>query len=186
MTFLTEGNIQHDFFQVNMPIKIGLHFANSMCQLVSILLLPCIIYFELNSGDPLKRTILNKIISGISSATIVLNLTCGTFLQIRFFTGNEIDYNVALWAFELPKVILADLGCLYTFEYILVRYMCICIWKRAPPPINEDFWWVFLTLLNICLATFWGIMQTCGHIVSEELMVMISGVYPPHQDMPHL
>ena len=184
VTFFVEGKNQSDFFHNSPGTKIGLIMINSICQLVSISLYPCIILYEYRSGDPMKRTILNKLVTGYCLSCLIFNMTCGTFLQIRFFSGNVLSYNFTLWAFELPKTIIVMIGMLFCFEYMIVRYLCICYWKRAPPPINEDFLAIFLAMMNLCLATFWGVLQTSGHIVSEELLYMLTGVYPPDQNLP--
>ena len=182
ITFFIEDKNQSDFFHNSPGTKIGLLFVNSICQLVSISLSPCIIIYEYRSGDPMKRTIFNKLVAQIFITIFIYNMTCATFLQVRFFSGKVFGYNFTLWAFEVPKTILFTIGVLIIYEYMILRYLCIRIWKRAPPPINEDFMANYLAMMNVCLATFWGMIQTSGHIMAGELIYMLTGVYP--MDLP--
>ena len=182
ITFFIEDKNQSDFFHNSPGTRIGLLIVNSICQLVSISLFPCIIIYEYKSGDPMKRTILNKLVTQIGISILLYNMTCTTFLQIRFISGNVFDYNFTLWAFEVPKCMIFTNGVLIMYEYIILRYLCICVWKRAPPPINEDFMAIFLALLNLTLAVFWGMIETSGHLLSIELIYMLTGVNP--KDLP--
>ena len=106
------------------------------------------------------------------------NIVVGTILQIRLLFG-ALNYHFVIFAFELPKVAVSLIGILLGGQCLTIRNLCICVWKRAPPPISSDFFYLYLGALNVILGTFLASVQTFGKIVSGELIHMMTGV---HQD----
>ncbi len=171
-------NIDHpDFFAFKWILLIVMVFI----EVLSCVLLGIIWHYERYGGDPQKRTILNQL-TGLFAFNIFLgNLVTRTGLIFRLAYG-PLSFDLALLTFSLPSMVFSTVPLLILNEIIIVRFLSAFWWKRLPP-LDEKFFGLFFSCLNIGITLFFTVIGYTGGYPSSNLTFLITGMFPPHTNV---
>ena len=137
--------------------------------------LGCIWHFERYGGDPQKRTILNQLIG-----LLALNNLFGQAPQLltvsyRLLFG-PLTVQMAMWSF-IAVTIASSMVILFILdEIILIRWLSVFVWKQLPP-INDDFFGMFLTRLNFGLALMFILLGVFCDMPYDNIVYLMTGAF---------
>ena len=180
-TNLTETMAIEDYFEDKLWLRVSFAASVILGQIVTCSLYPCIIYYETNGGDPLKRTVLNQIISLLASYVLYGNIFIQPVWLYRLICG-PVSFETALVFMFYPKSLVTMSALLAGLEYIYVRYFTICIWK-GPAPLNELFFGNAIALINLIVTANLALIQNFGKLSDPELVFALIG-YEKQTDAP--
>ncbi len=122
----------------------------------------CIWHYERYGGDPQKRTILNQLIGLYALSTIFGYLTnVSAFLYRLAFQPIPLSYATA--TFFMTSFVTCIACFLILDEIVILRFLSTFWWKQFPP-INDDFFAVFLFLTNYGIAL---LFMSMGHMGTQ-------------------
>ena len=162
-----------DYFEDRLLLKVIFCGSIIASQCFAFALYPCIILYETRAGDPLKRTVLNQIVSMLGCYVIAGNIVLGNAWLFRVVFG-PISFQAAKISFFIPKSILTMSSLLAGMEYIVIRYLTYCVWQ-GPAPINEQFFGRTVSLINCVVTTFLGLVQNYGKLADRDLLYAFIG-----------
>ena len=157
--------------EILIPVFVVSTILGMICALT---LHPMIIFYEIRGGDPLKRSVLNQLLSMLSLFVIFANLLLSPSLLIRFFTLTHLADWHAWIVFRTIKGMLIQFGTLTLWEFVLCRYLSICIYQ-GPLPINDQFFGKMLFTNNVVLAAFLTGVQCFGAPSGDLIMTFLTG-----------
>ena len=146
-----------------------------MCQIFSFIFLPIIIWYEIDGEDPQKRTILNQMFSFQLLLIILHNAFPGSVLVFRLIYRSGLNYNVTLIFLIWAKIFTSITALLSVLQYIITKYLSICVWKRVPP-IDELFFGKFLFIANCIIGAFLAMIQIFTSTWEVFLLKFITGL----------
>ena len=142
--------------------------GNGLCLMV--------INYEQFGGDPMKRSIVNKLISSLGMAQIVGMLLSATSLLFRAFIG---PFNLIL-----TLTILFIMGSLNHFACLILMliysYKCLNILAfNASSHLNEEFWFILSQILCLLLSITFTLTSFFLHHLSFPLICAYAGMPIP-------
>ena len=137
-------------------------------------LLGLIWHYERHGGDPQKRTILNQLIGLFAVDTFVGNFISVPSLLCRLAYG-PMSMDLALGTFFVPSMVAGTVSLLILNEITVIRFMSAFWWKQLPP-INENFFGLFLPCFNYGIAFLFAGMGFTGGNPNGNLSFLFTGL----------
>ena len=151
---LTMTNVSTDFVLNNLHSqlygstlgKLGYFFmACLMNMVVGPILLSGITVFEVFSGDPQKRNVINRLMSLCSVHLILLSILIGC-CQVWRGTLGLIDVHVMTWIEGVGEFLVSNVVLFYD-EMTILRFLYIVVWKRVVE-LDDKLWTIVLCVVN--------------------------------------
>ena len=143
------NNLHNDLYGSTLG-KIGYFFiACLMNMVIGPILLSGIIIFEVFSGDPQKRNLINRLLSLCCGNLILLSFSIG-FCQVWRGTLGLIDVHIMTWFEGVGEILLTSFILFYD-EMTILRFLYIVVWKRVIE-IDDKFWMIALCAITYPVA----------------------------------
>ena len=107
-----------------------------------------IIWYE-RFGSDKKRTLMNKLVSGICWSAIEWNLISQTAFVLRFTYG-PLPTFICFGVFILRKAII--LQCFIYLNAISITRYVLIFWLKNPAALKDDFWFIFLNIWTVVFS----------------------------------
>lgn len=170
----------HDtVFEGSLWVKSGLIGLILINQLFAYTLLPLIIWYEKHGEDPLKRTIFNQLFSSACIDIILINVFPTNFILARLIYGHPFNAKFIYYFYFCLKSTICIAGLLVIIEYVIIRFLAICAWKRLPP-FNDLFFGTYFDMLNLTLSAFFAGLQNFCQVSPDYMMYFLTG---QHEDL---
>ena len=141
--FYLKNEILYEFLYGDIDGKIILYITISFIFLIGPILMFGIVAFEMFGGDPQKRTIINRLLSGFLVNCATFGLMMGVSRIIRDGYG-LVDSRLGMWL-QFTRMVLSNAAYLYYFNLTIWRYLFIVVWKRMRG-VQDEFFSTFTTL----------------------------------------
>ncbi len=130
--------------------------------------------YERFGGDPQKRTILNRLMGDLVRQAIYANMTSlATFMYRMTFGPISTLMTSATYYLTNQATTIATMFCLN--EMAILKFLSIFAWKRLPP-INEEFFGLFLMMLNQSVGFLFALYGRMGGSNDTEMFYILSGL----------
>jgi hypothetical protein len=107
-----------------------------------------IIWYE-RFGSDKKRTLMNKLVSGICWSGIEWNLISQTTFVLRFTYGPLPSW-ICFCVFILRKAIIIQ--CFIYLNAIAVTRYILIFWLKNPAALKDEFWYLFVNLWTVLFS----------------------------------
>ena len=151
---VTMSNVSTDFVLNNLHNhlygstlgQIGYFFMACLTNMiVGPILLSGIIIFEVFSGDPQKRNVINRMMSLCCVNLILLSFLTG-FCQVWRGTLGLIDVHIMTWIEGVGEILVTNFILFYD-EMTILRFLYIVVWKRVVE-LDDKLWTIVLCVIN--------------------------------------
>ena len=156
----TLGNIGYFFiaFVINM--------------VVGPILLSGIVVFEVLSGDPQKRNVINRLWSLCCVHLILFSLLFG-FCQVWRGTLGLIDVQIMTWIEAVADIFVVSM-ILFHDEMTILRFLYIVVWKRVIE-IDDKFWTIVCWVINYSCSCCLVIISRQSSSVTHPMFKRYTG-----------
>ena len=137
------NEVLYDFLYGDIEGKIILYITIFLITIIGPILIFGIVVFETFGGDSQKRTIINRLLSGLLMNCALLGIIIGVSRIIRDGYG-LIDPQLEICIRSAPRMIMIIAAYLYYFSLTIWRYLFIVVWKRMRG-VQDEFFSIFIT-----------------------------------------
>ena len=109
-----------------------------------------LIQFERYQGDPLKRRIIDQLLTSVYFVVIIFNLTSGNLFTWSAITDIDLNIYVSYFAMEIRRFTII-FAMLVLWECAILRTLLEYYWKKIPP-MEQEFTISCLNRTNILLS----------------------------------
>ena len=141
-----KSEILYNYLYGDTPGKIVLYSNILLTSVIGPILMSGIVVYEIFGGDSQKRTIVNRLLSGLLVNMAILGLIGGINRTARDCFG-LLDYNLALFL-RLLIIFFKNTAFVFYNLLTLFRYLFIVVWKRMRG-VQDKFWF-----LVFCLSAY--------------------------------
>ena len=153
--FDNQSAVLYDYLYGDVTGKTTLYINILLSSLIGPTLMFGIVIFEMFGGDSQKRTIMNRLLSGIFINGAILSMILGICRISRDVVG-PFDYNTAMF-FRISASFFKLNAYSFYNTLTICRFLFIVVWKRMKG-IQDKFWAYFLYLWAFVFS-FWYITQ---------------------------
>ena len=146
------NEVLYEFLYGDIEGKIILYITIFLITIIGPLSMFGIVIFETFGGDPQKRTIINRLLSGFLMNCAILGIIIGVSRIIRDGYG-LINSQLEICIRTAPRMIMIIAGYLYYFSLTIWRYLFIVVWKRMRG-VQDEFFSIFITK-TIYVCSIW-------------------------------
>ncbi len=139
---------------------------------LSVIVLGIVWHYERFGGDPQKRTILNQLIGMLAMNNMVLQNFALLVLLTRLAFG-PLPFKVTVIMFVGPSVLGSLVLMALLNEIISLRCLTLFLWRKLPP-INDDFFSMFIGFLNYGLCFMFVNLGNLGGYPNGKLVRLLS------------
>ncbi len=130
--------------------------------------------YERYGGDPQKRTIINRLMGDLVRQGILINVTGLATFTIRLAFGPVPTF--VAHAFYYVSNQAMTISVLFSLnEMAMLKLLSIFAWKRLPP-INEEFFGLFLMMMNHSIALLFALYGRMGGSNDIEMYFILTGL----------
>ena len=113
-------------------LKLSILVIGLVMELLSLVLSEAIRRYEMFSGDPQKRTIVNQLLSHLCALSVLNNLVPFNIILLAISCGHLPEIVVSL-LLDVPNAAIGLASMLSLNEQIILKALSIFYWKRVPP-----------------------------------------------------
>ncbi len=120
-----------------------------------------------------KRTVLNQLV-GYVAFTAVINSLFVTGLLVVRLAGGPFKYAILQNLLFTMNPATGIMAMLAFDEVLIIRFCSITVWKRLPP-VDDNFFGLFLGLLNSGLGLAFAIWGRLGYRGEKTMFFFLTG-----------
>ena len=129
-----------------------------------------IVLFEMYGGDPMKRNVMNRLVSLILCNIVVLAWLTGIAKVWRDCYG-LIDYRWMVWILALKQALVASAMIFYN-EATILRFFYVVVWKRIRA-LDDEFWIRLFAITGYVTVLAFATASAIIHVPEESFIGLI-------------
>ena len=146
-----KNEILYEFLYGDFKGKIILYISIFFVYLIGPILMLGIVKFEMLGGDAQKRTIINRLLSGLLGNVTFFGFIMGVSRIIRDGYG-LVDSRLGMYI-QFTRMVLRNAAFLYYGNLTIWRFLFIVVWKRMRGV--QDYFFSTVTTLSIYVFCVW-------------------------------